>query len=193
VEVFSPSERPGGGWAGGESVRQNLGPHGFSVCHATYSSGRLGKITGLAFSPDGSRLATASDDDRTARVWDATTGTEVARVEHEKGVPVVAFSADGTRIATGSRDMTARVWDAETGAEVACLAHQAEVTGVAFAPAGPLLATAAQSARVWDVDSGEEVTAVSHEPWVQAVAFSPTGRQFATAGGKFARVWEAVA
>jgi WD40 repeat protein len=63
----------------------------------------------VAFSPDGTRVATASDD-HTARVFDPATGTEHARLTHDDWVRAVAFSPDGTRVATASRDGTARVF-----------------------------------------------------------------------------------
>jgi WD40 repeat protein len=65
----------------------------------------------VAWSPDGTRVATASDD-QTARVWDAASGLVVTPPLVHKGfVTVVAWSPDGKRIATASDDQTARVWE----------------------------------------------------------------------------------
>ncbi len=64
-----------------------------------------------AFSGDGTRVVTASFD-KTARVWDAATGRELAALKgHEGPVSSAAFSGDGTRVVTASADKTARVWD----------------------------------------------------------------------------------
>ena len=69
-------------------------------------------VTSAAFSPDGTRIVTASRD-KTARVWDAATAKEIAVLRgHEYRVWSAAFSPDGTRIVTASGDNTARVWDA---------------------------------------------------------------------------------
>jgi hypothetical protein len=61
------------------------------------------------FSPDGGRILTASHD-HTARVWDARTGAELARLAHPDEVYSAAFSPDGERIATGGFDKEARLW-----------------------------------------------------------------------------------
>ncbi len=73
-------------------------------------SGHEDVVRSASFSPDGTRIVTASDDN-TARVWDAGSGRAIATLSgHEDGVVSASFSPDGTRIVTASGD-TARVWD----------------------------------------------------------------------------------
>ena len=73
-------------------------------------------VLSAAFSPDGKRIVTASED-KTARVWDAASGQPIGEPlkGHEDGVTSAAFSPDGKRIVTASWDKTARIWDAATG------------------------------------------------------------------------------
>ena len=83
--------------------------------------GHTDGILDAAFSPDGSRIVTASED-QTARIWDARTGRQLLPgFVHEGEVRMAEFSPDGTRVLTASADGTARVWDAQTGTETAAL------------------------------------------------------------------------
>jgi WD40 repeat protein len=66
-----------------------------------------------AFSPDGLRIVTASDD-ATARIWDAVIGKEITRLqEHSNWVLTAIFSHDGRHVLTASEDGTAKLWAAE--------------------------------------------------------------------------------
>jgi hypothetical protein len=69
-------------------------------------------ITSVAFSPDGTRLASASDEN-TVKVWGAAAGLEKLTLKgHTSKVTSVAFSSDGSRLASASEDKTLKVWDA---------------------------------------------------------------------------------
>jgi len=83
--------------------------------------GHTEPIESVAFSPDGQRIVTGSED-QTAKVWDAATGKELLTLEGHSGwVRSVAFSPDGRRIVTGSRDQKAKVWEVATGKELLTL------------------------------------------------------------------------
>ena len=158
-------------------------------------SGHTGPVNGVAFSPDGTLLATASAD-HTARIWDTTTGqARTILTGHTGPVNGVAFSPDGTLLATASIDRTARIWDTITGqARTILTGHTGPVNGVAFSPDGTLLATASadHSTRIWDTTTGQARTILTgHTGPVNGVAFSPDGTLLATASADHtARIWD---
>jgi WD40 repeat protein len=157
-------------------------------------------VDDVAFSPDGTRLATASL--HSAWIWDAASGQQQVEIRHDNTVKAVAFSPDGTRLATASRDGSARVWDAASGQQQVEIRHDNTVKAVAFSPDGTRLATASlDSAQVWDAASGQQLLEIRHDTAVkagafrdtmEAVAFSPDGTRLATASRDgSARVWDA--
>ena len=77
-------------------------------------------------------------DDKTVRIWDAKTGVHLTTLKgHSNWVTSVAFSPDGSHIASGSGDKTVRIWDAKTGVHLNTLkGHSDWVTSVAFSPDG---------------------------------------------------------
>jgi WD40 repeat protein/DNA-binding SARP family transcriptional activator len=122
----------------------------------------------LAFSPDGSVIATA-DPIGAAHLWDAGTGQLRASLTgHTGGVWGVAFSADGATLATAGQDGTVRLWDAEFGVQQIVLrGHTGVAYAVQFSPDGTKLASVGDDgvARVWALDlddllriAGENVT-----------------------------------
>ncbi len=158
-------------------------------------TGHTAAVTGVAFSPDSTLLATASQD-RTVRLWEARTGElRYTLTDHPLGLNAVAFSPDGTVFATACNDTHARVWDTASGALRAMMkGHTDWVRAVAFSPDGRSLATASDdgTAKLWDPDTGQyHGTLTGHKSWVRAVAFSPDGTLLATASNDgTARLWD---
>ncbi len=149
--------------------------------------GHTDKVRSVVFSPDGKRLASASDD-RTVKVWDTATGQVTLTLKGHTGpVTSVTFSADGKRLASASDDRTVRVWDADK--EVLSLKG---VNSVAYSPDGKRLASASHdgTVKVWDATTGQEILTLKGYASGFSVAFSPDGKRLASASESTVKVWE---
>ncbi|MEF3272900.1 MAG: serine/threonine protein kinase [Chloroflexus sp.] len=156
-------------------------------------TGHTGDVSALAFSPDGTILASGSQDDPVVRLWDVRNGRELAQlVGHEDWIRSLAFSSDGRLLASGSADRTVRIWDVTQRETVMILRGHSDLLGnVAFSPDGRRLASASRdgTARLWDLTSGRQINTFrfdapvdpnSNTPfWLTGIAFSPDGRQIA--------------
>ncbi len=156
-----------------------------------------GLVRSCVFSPDGTKILTASADG-TAAVWDAADGGRVGpTLRHDDGVNYAVFSPDGRLIATASNDHTARVWDATTGEAVgAVLQHEAAVNHVAFSPddgARIVTSSADGIAIIWNAATGAPVgQPLPHAAAVNRAAFDSAGSRVVTASADHtARVWDA--
>jgi WD40 repeat protein len=132
--------------------------------------------------------------DGTVKVWEAKTGRETLTI-HEL-VESVAFSRDGSRLASPGSDGTVKVWDAATGRKTLTLrGHSGAVRSVAFSPDGSRIASASvdNTVKVWDTTTGQEtLTLKGHFDQVNCVAFSPDGQRLASASqDRTVRVWDA--
>ena len=160
----------------------------------------------VAFSPDGRRLASGSNDrfgGKEVKIWDVATGQELLTLEgHTGAVRDVAFSPDGRRLASASTDRTIKLSDSETGQELRTFrGHTLALWSLAFSPDGKRLASVASATlkkgkgeiKVWDVQTGQELLAFQgHASLVLGVAFSPDGRRLATGGqDRTVKLWDA--
>ncbi|RJE17766.1 NACHT domain protein [Aspergillus sclerotialis] len=133
-------------------------------------------VASVAFSYDGSLLASGSDD-QTVQLWDPTTGSLKLSLEGHVGpVNSVTFSNDGRLLASGSDDRTVRLWDPATGAlQYNLNSHLDRVSSVAFSHDGRLLASGSddRTIKLWDPATGAlQHTLNSHLDRVSSVAFS---------------------
>lgn len=155
----------------------------------------FGRATGLAFSPDGTRLAAAAGRDL-VRVWDVASREMVqAYPIVPSTAPLVAFSPDGKRIATTSWDNSVVLCDTVAGRQVlACRGHKGKVGGIAFSPDGELVAVANNKDRIYvHRTSSEQGSRIlrAHEGEVAGLAFVP-GTAILVSGGSdgTVRLWD---
>src|SRR5262249_4332365 len=134
--------------------------------------------------------------DRTVKLWDISRikfAEELTIRSPYRGVTGVAFSPDGARFASATRDGALQVWDAATGkGVVAVRLLPAAANGLAFGPASQLAGASEDGAvRVWQVPSPKEKILLRGPAPLYAVAFRPGGGQLAAASGDgTVRVWE---
>jgi WD40 repeat protein/DNA-binding CsgD family transcriptional regulator len=143
----------------------------------------------VAWSPDGSKLTSASDDN-TIMVWDARTGENLLMLSgHTEDVTSVEWSPDGMRLASGSRDNAVFLWDVQTGELVETLrAYSSEIRAIAWSLDGAHLASGDLDGRVvlWDPEGDEPLgTLEGHADWIHSLEWLADSRTLmsASAGG----------
>jgi WD40 repeat protein len=164
----------------------------------TLYAGGWAWVAGLAFSPDGHRLAATprSAWEGEVRVWDLTAGGRPVPLEWAAGVANgVAFRPDGRYLAAGGQDGILKIWDAASGRLLQSLpGHRGEVYGMAFSPDGRQLASAGAdgTVRAWWIPQGTEFRLFrGHRQGGRGVAFSADGMRLASAGTDgTVKVWD---
>jgi WD40 repeat protein/tRNA A-37 threonylcarbamoyl transferase component Bud32 len=195
--AFSPDSRRlalGGGLASG-----TVKVYDVSTCRLLLTlEGHVQRATSVAWSRDGRRLASSSQD-TTIKLWDTETGQEVLTLRgHKDLVGRVVFDSRGRRLASCSEDGTVRVWDATAPDESSdpriqtARGHMGRVYGVAFHPRGHVFASVGtdNSLRVWDAKTCLELFSLpGHTAAVLDVAFGPDGQVASASADQTVKFW----
>ncbi len=145
---------------------------------------QLSNSIGIAFSPNGSSLATAGGN--FIKIWDTQTGqaTLVLPLNDDKLAYAVAFSPDGKRLVVSFRGGSVNVLDTATGQKLFELTgHTGSVRHIAYSLDGTRIATASVdgTTRLWDAATGvEQLALTGHTGQVTGLAFSSDGARLAT-------------
>lgn len=143
-------------------------------------------LTNCAFNKAGDKFITGSYD-RTCKVWDTLTGSELHTLnDHKNVVYTLAFNVPyGDKIVTGSFDRTAKLWDTTSGKLLNTFkGHNMEIVCVAFDPQGELLATGSMdtTAKLWDLEKGLELyTLKGHGAEIVSLSYNVDGDKVLTA------------
>ena len=158
--------------------------------------GHTGRVRSVSWSPDGTRIASGSED-TTVQIWSPGTfaGSLVRTYrQHLSEVLSVSWSPDGTRIASASKSVN--IWDPNTGERMLDYhADGALVSMVCWSPDGTRIASASRdgTVQVWNALTGEtRLIYRGHAGRVHAVAWSPDGMSIASGGeDTTVQVWDA--
>jgi WD40 repeat protein/uncharacterized caspase-like protein len=161
--------------------------------------GHSDSVLSVAFSPDGTTVASGSSDTTVRFIDPLNANAKGAPITgHTSPVSAVRFSPDGEVLATagsGGDERTVRLWNVgDRGVMGQLTGHLDSVYDVAFSPDGTMLATASADAtvRLWDLSSRKQIASFrGHSGSVRAVRFSPDGKLLASAGADGSvRLWD---
>jgi WD40 repeat protein len=148
--------------------------------------GHRDRITSVAYSPDGKRLASASED-QTIKIWEVSTGLEITMLHEDQPAFSLAFSPDGLRLASGSVDGTVKLW-APPGQGPRVMSRESRMLHVAFSPDGQRLVGGGRGVVIWDVQTGNVLQRAAGRGEGNRVEWSPDGRYLAA--GAHGELWD---
>jgi len=170
----------------------NTGKEKIAIEH--HPIARDSEVTAIAFTPEGTSLISAGIN-TPVRVWDVDSGKERRNLGKQKGLAVLAVSADGKKLALGGSGPL-RILDPSTDAVLGSFGSVEDVTScLAFTPDGKSLAWAQwenmpKPIQLLDVESGKVRATITVDATVSSMAFSPNGKILASHSSSGTRLWD---
>jgi WD40 repeat protein len=148
---------------------------------------KAGGVWSVAFNPTNNKILASGGSDLKVKIWDAEQEQHLPRnlEGHSKWIRCLAFSPDGTILASASDDMTVILWNLKTGARHILSGHNGWIWSVSFSPDGKILASGSddKTVKLWNVETGKIIKNLEeHRDWVWSVSFSPNGKYIASCG-----------
>jgi WD40 repeat protein len=176
-----------------DALYYNEKPDHETLPRVTNLEGHTGEVYCMAFSPDGKRLASGSEDN-TAKVWDFESGKTLLKLGgHEDPVFCLSFSPDGKTLATGAGNKV-RIWELEHGEILRVLeGHTENFDHLIFSSDGKKLAAVNEGnmLTIWDIETGKSKLMLEGPTEdVSSMAFSPDNKMLAAGVGNVTKIWD---
>jgi WD40 repeat protein len=174
--VYSPDGKTLASAGSGPTIRRWDAATGNEIAE---QEGHESGVAAVAIATDGKLIASAGED---VRLWDATSGKLVRKIDIPGGATCLAFGPDGKTLAAGGLGRVVHLWETDTGKQISEFkGHNNSVRGLAFSQDGKLLATgdAQSTVRIWDVQAPDKPVQEMDEQSITeaiALAFAPDGK-----------------
>lgn len=157
------------------------------------NSNKLG-FSAVSFSPDGKLLAVGTGYEKVVKIFNTSDGKVIQELKgHNDSINTVAWSTDGTKIASGSIDNTIIVWNAKTYKKLKILKSDGWSNSVAWSPDNTKLASGSESntITIWDAKTFNELYKLKEDTnQINSVAWASDSSKLASGSSDHIKIWD---